>query len=157
MRVAFDTSVIVAGSIAGHVHEPRAAVWLEAVRESRVTACTTTHALAETWATATSLPVEPQIAPVLVERLIERFREHIEIVDLTENDYHRAMRRCGERSLRSGAIYDALHLVAAERWEADIFLTFNVGDFTRLTLAGGPRITLPPDPPEVDGVLEGTA
>jgi hypothetical protein len=57
------------------------------------------------------------------------------------------MRRCSDRGLRSGAVYDALHLVAAERWGADLFLTFNTHDFTRMALAPGPRIAAPPDPP----------
>jgi hypothetical protein len=35
--------------------------------------------------------------------------------------------------LRSGAIFDALHLVAAERAEVDALLTFNLKDFLRFS------------------------
>lgn len=153
MRVAFDTSVIVAGSIRGHVHEPRAAPWFAATGRSDVTACVTTHALAETWATLTAIPTEPRLAPVLVGRLLDRLRSRVEVVELWSKDYDQAFARCGEGSLRSGAVYDALHLVAAERWKADVFLTFNVRDFERLAVADGPRILAPPDPPGVEPAL----
>lgn len=153
MRVAFDTSVILAGSIAGHVHEDRAAPWFAAAQAGRFTAAATTHALAETWATATALPLEPPIAPALVQRMIDRFRSKVEILDLSWEDYDRAMQRCSDRGLRSGVVYDALHLVAAERWEAHVLLTFNLQDFDRLATPGSPRILIPPDPPDVEGVL----
>jgi hypothetical protein len=48
--------------------------------------------------------------------------------------------------LRSGAVYDALHLVTAEVEAAELFLTFHIEDFTRLSEPGGPRIVAPPDP-----------
>lgn len=41
-------------------------------------------------------------------------------------------------------MYEALHLVAAEEWGADLFLTFNVEDFKRLGTEEGPRIVVPP-------------
>lgn len=153
MRVAFDTSVILAGSIAGHVHEERAAAWFAAAREGLFSAAATTHALAETWATATALPVEPRIASGLVQRMIDRFRSRVEILELSWDDYRRAMLRCGDTGLRAGAVYDALHLVAAERWNAQVLLTFNTRDFVRLVAPEGPRIAMPPDPPDVETVL----
>jgi predicted nucleic acid-binding protein len=153
MRVAFDTSVILAGSIAGHVHQDRAAAWFAAAQAGRFTAGATPHALAETWATATALPLEPPIAPALVQRMIDRFRSKVEILDLSWEDYHRAMQRCSDRGLRSGVVYDALHLVAAERWEAQVLLTFNLQDFERLATSGSPHILAPPDPPDVEAVL----
>ena len=38
MRVAFDTSVLVAGSLARHAHAERARVWLHAARAGRILA-----------------------------------------------------------------------------------------------------------------------
>lgn len=149
MKVVFDTSVIVAGSIAGHVHNAQAAPWMSAGREGRISAAVTTHALAEAWATMTALPVQPPIPPALVDRVVERLRTHVAILELSWDDYAAAMRRCSDRGHRSGAVYDALHLAAAERWSADVLLTFNVQDFTRLSVESGPRILAPPDPPGV--------
>lgn len=71
------------------------------------------------------------------------------ILELSWDDYTAAMRRCSDRGRRSGAVYDTVHLAAAERWSADVLLTFNVQDFTRLSVESGPRILAPPDPPGV--------
>ena len=58
-----------------------------------------------------------------------------------------ATERCASRGLKSGVIYDALHLVEAERTGADVFLTFNPSDFERLAAGSKPRIVVPPAPP----------
>lgn len=61
--------------------------------------------------------------------------------------YLAATQRCASRGLKSGVVYDALHLVEAERAGADVFLTFNPSDFERLAVGLKPRIVVPPDPP----------
>jgi predicted nucleic acid-binding protein len=147
VKVAFDTSVLVAGSVARHIHEARARVWFRAARERKFEAITTTHALAETWATLTAIPVEPRIAPAAAERLIERLVRHIKPIALRWDDYRAALQRCGERGLRSGTVYDALHFVAAVRQNADLFLTFNTRHFISIATDDEPRIVAPPDPP----------
>lgn len=96
MKVAFDTSVIVAGSIARHIHEARAAAWFAGAREGTLVAGASPHALAETWATLTGLPVEPRIAPALAGRLLERLSAHVTVVDLSRDTYDRAIRRCSD-------------------------------------------------------------
>jgi predicted nucleic acid-binding protein len=147
VKVAFDTSVLVAGSVAGHVHEERARVWFRAARESRFVAIATTHAFAETWATLTAIPVVPRIAPAAAERVIDRLVRYIEPVAIGWEDYRLALQRCGDRSLRSGALYDALHLMVASREGAELLLTFNTRDFAALAGEESPRILAPPDPP----------
>jgi hypothetical protein len=103
--------------------------------------------LAETWATLTAIPVEPRIAPAAVERVIERLVRYIKPIALRWDDYKSAMQRCGERGLRSGTVYDALHYINAARQDADLFLTFNTRHFIPLAADDGPRIVAPPDPP----------
>ena len=71
----------------------------------------------------------------------------MEPVALGWEDYRSALRRCGELGFRSGAIYDALHLVAAGRHAADVLLTFDTRHFTPLVGEDGPRVVAPPDPP----------
>jgi predicted nucleic acid-binding protein len=149
VKVVFDTSVLVAGTVAGHAHQERARIWFGAARERRFQAMATTHAFAESWATLTAIPVEPRIAPTAAERIVDRLVRHIQPVTLEWEDYRLALERCGERGVRSGAIYDALHLIAAERQKADLFLTFNTRDFNGLARDDGPRIVAPPDPPEL--------
>ena len=53
------------------------------------------------------------------------------------------------RTLTSGVVFDALHLVTAEEAGAHAMLTFNHADFVRLTDVGSPPIVVPPDPPAV--------
>jgi hypothetical protein len=68
----------------------------------------------------------------------------------TLQTYLTAVERCSSRSFRSGAVYDALHLVEAEREGANILLTFNPDDFMRLVDSDHPTIVVPPDPPSAD-------
>jgi predicted nucleic acid-binding protein len=63
--------------------------------------------------------------------------------------YRQAMRRCAERGERSEAIFDALHLVAAEASQSEALVTLNPADFERLAAKHGPRIIVPPDPPQI--------
>ncbi|MCB9535994.1 MAG: PIN domain-containing protein [Myxococcales bacterium] len=149
MKVAFDTSVLVAASIVGHPHEARALAWVQAARRGEIEGAVSTHALAETWATLTALPVEPRVAPTAAARVVERLEEHLEVLEISTAVYREAIRRCADRGHRSGALYDALHLVTAEHWRADVMLTFNTAHFTRLAREEGPRVLAPPDPPSV--------
>lgn len=106
----------------------------------------------ETWATLTAIPIEPRVAPSDAERLIARMAEHLEPVALTWEDYRVAMRRCADRGQRSGKLYDALHVVAAERSGAHILLTFNMRRFA--LLADPERLRLvPPHPADAESIL----
>jgi predicted nucleic acid-binding protein len=53
-----------------------------------------------------------------------------------------------ERGLRSGSVFDALHVVCAERAGADLIVTNDVEDFERLVVAGGLRGVACDTPPE---------
>lgn len=153
MKVVFDTSVLVAGSVIGHIHEARALAWFEGARDERLEGYATCHAFAEAWATLTALPIEPRVAPANATRLVQSLSAIIEPLPLLPKDYDRAMERCSDRGLRSGSVYDALHLVAAERAGADIMLTFNTRDFSRLAShESSVRVLAPPDPPGFAGI-----
>ena len=109
------------------------------------------HALAELWSVLTKLPVVPPVSPVAAREAVASVMTAFEVVPLTLDIYDDAIDRCASKGLRSGAIFDALHLVAAERASAEALLTFNDSDFNRLTVGspGDPRIIVPPDPPAV--------
>jgi predicted nucleic acid-binding protein len=151
MRVVFDTSVLVAGSLARHVHAERARVWLRAAREGRLEALASTHAFAETWATLTAIPGDPRIDPAVATRVVERLARHVKPFVLRWEDYRAALERCGDGHLRSGAAYDALHLAGATHQRADVLLTFNTRHFAALAGEGDPRVAAPPDPPALFG------
>jgi hypothetical protein len=102
-----------------------------------------------TWSVITRLPVSPHVTAGAAARLVERLVEHVRPLAMTSALDRKAIRRCAERGARSGAIFNALHLAAAEVSRADVFVTLNPGDFERLASERGPRIIVPPDPPRV--------
>ena len=145
MKVALDTSVIVAAVVEGHPHHARASWWLRTRR--KIERIASWHAYAEAWAVLTALPIEPRVSGEVAAAVLERVRRSIGFVAPRSTTYPTAVARCNARALRSGAVYDALHLVTAEGEAAELFLTFNVEDFARMAEPGGPRIVAPPEPP----------
>lgn len=141
MKYALDTSVLVAGLVATHPHNTRAAPWIEP--KPKRTRLVTTHALAECWASLTAMPIEPRTSGDQAQRMLMRILPSLRVVALSRAAYVDAVRRCAALGLKSGAVYDALHLIAAEKAKVDVLLTFNLGDFTRLAKPGGPAIAAP--------------
>jgi hypothetical protein len=104
--------------------------------------------LAESYSVLTRVPKGPSFAEAsaIGSRLAAVFR----VRAISKASYVKAIERCATRSLKSGAVFDALHLVEAERAGADMLLTFNPKDFTRLAEGDRPRILAPPDPPSLE-------
>jgi predicted nucleic acid-binding protein len=142
--MALDTSVLVAALTRAHPHHARARWWLDGPKQARVASF---HAYAETWATLTAMPLEPRVTGEVAQTVLERLRSTVRFVAPRTRTYVEAAKRCAGRGVRSGAIYDALHLITAEQESADVFATFNERDFARLAEPDGPRIVVPPDPP----------
>jgi predicted nucleic acid-binding protein len=149
MKVAFDTSVLVAAVLTTHRDHARAVVWLTAVSEGTVDGVVSVHALGELWSVLTKLPVTPPISPTTARQVVDDVLARFEAVPLTVRIYGEALDRCTSKGLRSGAIFDALHLATAESVGATMLLTFNERDFVRLAVAGSPPVVVPPDPPLV--------
>ena len=144
--VIFDSSVLVAGLVAAHPSHAIVKPWLVAASVGRIVGAVSTHALAETWSVLTRLPMGTPITGDAAKRAIDRLRDHLRVLPLVEMDYDAALSRCAERGLRSGAVFDALHLIAAERARADAVVTLNGADFRRLQEVGfSPEVVVPPD------------
>ena len=91
---------------------------------------TSTHTVAETFATLTGGRLGLQLSPhdaieVLDANVIGRLR----LVELTLRDYRRAMKDSQAVGARGGAIFDLLHLQSARREGATRILTINVRHF----------------------------
>lgn len=149
MKVAFDSSVLIAGTHDRHPHHHRAVVWIEAVSEQRIAGLLTWHALAEIWSVLTRLPGPARLSPEQALRVVRRVQALFLLHPLEPSEYDEALQRCTDRGLSSGVVFDALHMVAAEHAGADALVTFNGADFLRLATPTSPRIILPPDPPDV--------
>jgi predicted nucleic acid-binding protein len=150
VKVALDTSVLVAAVLEDHPGHARAAWWL---RSEGVERLATWHAYAEAWAVLTALPMEPRVTGEVAAAVLNRLGRYVRFVAPAASTYPAAVSRCAARSLRSGAVYDALHLVTAEAEAAELLLTYNTADFERMSEPDGPRILAPPDPPGLPPAL----
>ena len=91
---------------------------------------TSTHAIAETFATLTSGRLEVQLTPAEAAQVIDaNVIRRLQVVDLGLSDYQQAMRNSQTVGARGGAIFDMLHLQAARRGAAKRILTMNVRHF----------------------------
>ena len=137
-RTALDTSVLVASLETSHAHYPLADPYFEDARRGTRSLFVSAHALAETFSTLTALPVAPRIPPAKALRLIEEsVLPFAEVVPLDGDDYRAVLARMADLDLVSGAVYDGLHVRAAEKAGADELVTVNGRDFRRM----------PPEPP----------
>lgn len=133
MLKVFDTSVLVAALSEAHNVHDLARLHLDEALDGQVDLAVSAHALAEVYATLTVLPVRPRITPRQAWYLIEdNLLDVAHIVTLEAEDYAAVLRRITQLGLVSGAVYDALHVVAAEKAGADELLTFNGRDFRRM-------------------------
>ncbi len=149
MKIAFDSSVIIAGTHEMHPHHRRAIVWIDAVLDRRITGMITWHALAEIWSVLTRMPAPARLSPEQAMRVVRRLQGVFQLLQLEPSTYNEALERCTNRGFFSGVVFDALHLVGAEHAGADAIVTFNGADFVRLATPASPRIIVPPDPPDV--------
>ena len=138
MLVLFDTSVLVPALITVLPQHAKAASLLREAHQGDFAIHISTHTLAELYATLTTLPLSPRLSPGQVQELIRRnVLDKAHVVPLEAGDYEAVIDRMIRLGLSGGAIYDALHVQAAEKVEAQKLYTFNGRDFRRM----------PPSPP----------
>lgn len=147
MLVAFDTSVLVAATLTHHQFNARAWPWVEAAELGKLDACICVHALAEVYSTLSKIP--GAMTPAEVLAVVHSLPTVFRIRSTGFSNYVAAAARCAAHGLKSGSIFDALHLVDAEQAGADVLLTFNSADFARIVGPRSPKITVPPDPPSL--------
>ena len=143
MKAALDTSVLVSALHRAHPRHEDARAWLEAAMHRGAVAFVTTHARAETWSVLSRIPGPNRLSPARVRDMVRRIEDIVTVVPLDTSDYRGAIDRCADRGFSSGVVFDALHLVAAERVGAELLLTFNLDDFVRLRDRVTPRIVSP--------------
>ena len=144
MKLFFDTSVLVASVVSEHPHHARALPVIRSALSSRNEGCIAAHALAETYAVLTTLPVSPRIAPEAAQKLVaENLVGRFEVVALSAREYERLIGSLPERGAIGGSVYDVIHLECASKAAADRIYTFNVADFRRLAPTMADRIAAP--------------
>lgn len=137
MKAFFDTSVLVAALVKSHPMHPRAFPWYLKSRRSECEMVVAAHGLAETYACLATYPSRPRISPVAAMTLL---RESIvragTVVSLDGRDYLEALDMVADKGRCGGSVYDALHVIAAEKSGADLVLSFNRKHFEPLLRPG---------------------
>jgi len=144
MRVLLDTSVLVPALASALPQHEKAAPHLEEAAGGQVDLTVSAHALAECYSSLTAIPVSPAVTPGQARRLIE---ENVvdaaeEIIGLQPTDYLKALRRMTGLGLESGAVYDMLHVLCAEKASANELRTFNGADFRRMPPEGPTELVI---------------
>jgi predicted nucleic acid-binding protein len=126
MKTYFDSSALIAAMVEGEEYHASALDALAGVSEG----ITSTHALAEIFATVTSGRLDIRLTPNQATELIETsVAARLEVMNLTLSDYRQAMKASHKVGARGGALYDMLHIEAARRCRANRILTINVRHF----------------------------
>lgn len=141
-RVLFDTSVLVAALVEDLPQHARAANEMRrATKKSDV--YVDVHAVAESFAVLTTLPLSPRITPGQARRLLRHnVTERMELVALDGSDYEAVVDRMTDLGLSGGVVHDALHVRAAEKAGATRLVTFNRRDFERFSGATNVEIVV---------------
>ena len=102
------------------------------------------HALAETFSVLTGGRSGRRVPPAVATRLVqESLLPALQVQALNGKDLMAALQACEARGVRGGAVYDWLHLAAARKARAEVFLTLNLRDFQALARPGDPAIKSP--------------
>ena len=133
--IFFDTSVLIAASVADHIHH---AASLSVYRHAAPSnACCGVHNLAEVYAVLTSIPGPQRISSEQASSAVENVREHLLTVSLDEKEHHAVIKQAAKLGVVGGTIYDLLIAHAAMKAKAKIIYTWNIRHFQRF----GPEIT----------------
>ena len=143
MKAFFDTSVLVPAMVDQLRNHARCfPAFREYSGDGNEGFCST-HVLAECYSVMTALPLRRRIGPLDAQRLIrDTVTRRLTVISLGTDDYLEAIDRVSGNGLVSGIVYDALHLIAAERAACERIYTFNVDHFQRIG-AGPIAITAP--------------
>jgi hypothetical protein len=82
--------------------------------------------------TLTGLPLRPRITGPEGISIVKQIRERLTLITLSEQEYVAAIELASTEAVVDAAAYDALIGHCALKAGADILLTWNVRDFTRL-------------------------
>lgn len=133
MKVYFDTSVLVAAVVDQLEQHEKAFELFAEYCSGRVDGYISSQTLAECYDTLVSLPLKRRIQPVEAQKLIEEnFEKNLKVLNLTPTNYSQAIQRARNQGLKSGTIYNALHIIAAEKEGCETLYTFTPKAFTCL-------------------------
>jgi predicted nucleic acid-binding protein len=135
VKVLFDTSILVAGSLTQHPSYDPCFAQLKAAQVGQIQGYLSTHSLAETYSVLTRLPIQPRLTPSYAESVILNLLRFLEPISIDSADYLAAIAQMRTLNLPGGGIFDSLIAQAALKAQVDRILTLNPSHFTRLSEA----------------------
>lgn len=143
-KIVFDTNALMPAFIASHPMHSRCHAWLDRALSGEFEWGVPTHCLAELYAGMTAIPSSPRVDASAALRIIDdNILGRAKLIPLDESDYQRALEKCVLAGALSGAIYDALVVVAAEKFHASRIITSNHRDFIRFLAKKPEMICIP--------------
>jgi predicted nucleic acid-binding protein len=123
MKVLFDSSALVAALWMHHPRHSGANDWLSKVWNAEVQGYVSQHAIAEAFASLTSLSVSPAFHPHSVRTVLGEALWHLQLVPLDEADYVQMLEEATDRDLRGETSIALLNVRAALKVQAEKLLT----------------------------------
>jgi predicted nucleic acid-binding protein len=137
----FDSNILIAASIPGHVHHAESFARLQLLKDGSG-ACAA-HTLAEVYNTLTRYPKGYGIPPSDAAAIIAHTTKTYKLVSLTSAEMSRTIEDSAQRGLRGSLIYDALLIACARKIDANAIYTSNVRHFRQIAPDLASRIVLP--------------
>lgn len=131
--VLIDSSAFVSGLLEHHPNHELVRKWIEDAVQGQIEACICQHGIAEAYAVLSSVPGPFGRSPATAAQLIADFASRVKVIPLGPADYLAALGRLSAAGIMGGAIYEMLHLIAAEGASAEAIVTLNSRDFERFT------------------------
>jgi predicted nucleic acid-binding protein len=133
MKAYFDTTILVAASVADHSHHNQAIATLELSQSGKIESYVSGHGLSEVYAVLTRTPFHPAVYPSEALKILqENILPYFKLVTITPQMYIETIRECADRGWIGGRIYDAIHLGCARESDCERIYTFNVRHFQLL-------------------------
>lgn len=143
LLAVLDTTVIVAGLVASHPVHAACFKHIQAAAEHPGSYRCSSHTIAETFRVLVALPLASRITPVVARMALRSsVIPRLDPIAISMKDYDVAMDVVCDSGLGAGAIYDCLHLLAAERVEAKYLVTSNYKHFTQLAKVAKARLRI---------------
>jgi len=125
----FDSSVLIPVFYADH---PQHAISANLFRVAGKDDFCALRTLGEVYTALTGLPLRPRITGPEGLAIVRQIRERLTLISLSEAEYLSALERASSETIVGAAAYDALIAQCALKVGAEVLLTWNVRDFTRL-------------------------
>ena len=126
MKQYFDTSILIAAFVEDERHHEACAEILAGAEDGVILA----HGMAECFSILTGGRLSVKLSAEIAARLLEvNVANRLKIVTLTPKETLQVLKSAQTHGVRGGGIYDAMHLAAARKSEADEIFTLNIRHF----------------------------